>query len=679
MNAKLSLNYLPLSPGLWISGCLVFFAKTYVKNPSPLLKDLFEELNHEQELARYFQCYLQDLPQHLQKLDRDLLEIPAAIRQWIASADISREEIFAIYLIAELDNRYELNLLLQELQIGQQDNQLSMHLLSDLLAGIFACDITPARIAQWTCVKQGLVKIHQQGPLVLAGLQLDSELWRLLNSAEDALQSVTAIATPIQASSLGLKSVLEPLAIAIRLGEYSAVKLIADQYSANQFASALAQLLNMTAVIPPIDWKNRFVELGLLASAYNWLLVLDENVWPSAVKNLISNQPCMLVYSSSQSQPQDSNLLNSHYQELNRASFYYQLPQNSFDARVACWQEFVSADQAINFASRWLIDPSRIAALMRVIRQYPDNSMGLAEQIAATRLAAAPANLLDLAFHISMSGDLNSVILHKRLKNDLQLLSQRCLQREKVFSGLGGNLGYHPSAGVKALFSGESGTGKTLAATLLAHQLGIPLYRLDLGSILNKYVGETEKNIHKLLQLIADEDYILLIDEADALFGKRTDAESGGERFANMLTNYLLARIEQHQGIVFMTTNGLGRIDPAFMRRFDQVIEFQPPEFDERVAIWKSLLGERNPGDHYCRQLASLCELSGGFIRNAVLSAAAEVSYHQQKLIPYASLVNALSREYRKSGKPVPPKLMQHLSQQNPVKDLSPDLKEAML
>jgi SpoVK/Ycf46/Vps4 family AAA+-type ATPase len=331
---------------------------------------------------------------------------------------------------------------------------------------------------------------------------------------------------------------------------------------------------------------------------------------------------------------------------------------------LASWQSITSDQQATDFASRWLIDRSCIETLIRRIDKSSRSSENLLEKISGARLAAAPPNLLDLAFHVSMPVNSDSVILQKRVENDLQSLFHRCLQREKIFSGLGGNLGQQTSAGVKALFSGESGTGKTLAATVLAHQLGIPLYRLDLGSILNKYVGETEKNIHKLLEQIAAEDYILLIDEADALFGKRTDAESGGERFANMLTNYLLARIEQHQGIVLMTTNGLGRIDPAFMRRFDKVIEFLPPEFDERMAIWKSLLGERNPGDAYCRQLASLCELSGGFIRNAVLSAAAEVGYQQKKIIPYSNLLSCLAREYIKSGKPIPPKLTQLLSQQ---------------
>ena len=267
-----------------------------------------------------------------------------------------------------------------------------------------------------------------------------------------------------------------------------------------------------------------------------------------------------------------------------------------------------------------------------------------------------------------------ALVLSPKIHSELAALQARCEQREEVFHALGPALAGAGHGGVKALLFGESGTGKTLAALYLASQLAAPLYRLDLGAVLNKYVGETEKNIHQLMLDAAEGDFILLIDEADALFAKRGDGDSGGERFANMLTNYLLARIEQHPGIVLMTTNGLGRIDSAFMRRFDRVIEFHPPTLDERARLWQNHLGARSPGEQACKQLASLCDLSGGFIRNAVLTAAAEIPSQQKIRLTFAVLLQAIAREYRKSGKPLPPKLLNQLNQVVPDQVLTDDV-----
>jgi SpoVK/Ycf46/Vps4 family AAA+-type ATPase len=173
---------------------------------------------------------------------------------------------------------------------------------------------------------------------------------------------------------------------------------------------------------------------------------------------------------------------------------------------------------------------------------------------------------------------------------------------------------------------------------------------------MNKYIGESEKNLAQLLDHAAAHDVVLLFDEADALFGRRSEGKETGERFANMLTNFLLTRIETHPGIVILTTNSRERIDNAFTRRIDVVVEFPLPGFDERLHLWCGHLGDRGPGEDVYRTLASYCELAGGQIRNAVLSAA--VQARGDRITEY-DLLAGLRDEYRKIGRDIPRKVMQ--------------------
>src|SRR5262249_43567362 len=140
--------------------------------------------------------------------------------------------------------------------------------------------------------------------------------------------------------------------------------------------------------------------------------------------------------------------------------------------------------------------------------------------------------------------------------------------------------------GVRALLTGPSGTGKTLAARVLAARLELDLYRLDLATVVNKYIGETEKNLSRVFARAEELDVALLLDEGDALLTQRTDVQTSHDRYANLETNYLLQRLETFEGILIVTTNAADRIDSAFQRRMDVVIEFRAPDAAERLEIW---------------------------------------------------------------------------------------------
>src|SRR5256714_7692306 len=207
------------------------------------------------------------------------------------------------------------------------------------------------------------------------------------------------------------------------------------------------------------------------------------------------------------------------------------------------------------------------------------------------------------------------------LRNELNVLLMRCRARDTLVRGLGASATtrYHP--GVRALFVGPSGTGKTLAAGWLATKLGIPLYRVDLASITSKYIGETEKNLAQLMARAEHAEVVLLFDEADSLFARRTEIRDSNDRFANAQTNYLLQRIETFDGIAVLTANSRARFDTAFARRLDAVIEFPLPGPEQRRAIWQSHLGDRHSVTLTdLNRLAVAADLCGGHIPTAVFA-----------------------------------------------------------
>ena len=176
--------------------------------------------------------------------------------------------------------------------------------------------------------------------------------------------------------------------------------------------------------------------------------------------------------------------------------------------------------------------------------------------------------------------------------------------------------------GLAVLFSGESGTGKTLAAEVLAHELGLTLYRIDLSAVVSKYIGETEKNLRRVFDAAEDVGAVLLFDEADALFGKRSEVKDSHDRYANIEVSYLLQRMEAYHGLAILTTNHQAALDTAFQRRLRFVVHFPFPDQTQREAIWRSVFPTATPlADVDPSRLAKLA-VTGGTIRNIALSAA---------------------------------------------------------
>ncbi len=280
--------------------------------------------------------------------------------------------------------------------------------------------------------------------------------------------------------------------------------------------------------------------------------------------------------------------------------------------------------------------------LRRVGRVLPGVGGDVSEAI--RRLASGPLERLAVRTRPERTWD--DLVLPPEQESQLREMVARYRHRRKVYVEWG--FAARPSQGLVGLFSGPSGTGKTLAAEVVAGELGLDLYKIELSAVLSKWIGETEKNLEDIFSAAEAADVVLLFDEADALFGKRSEVTDAKDRYANVETAYLLQRLERHTGVILLTTNLSNNLDEAFTRRIHAIVAFQVPEPDQRLAIWRRSFGPGTPmQDVDLEGLANRHELAGGSIRNVALTAAF-LAADDGTAITAAHLDRCLDREYAK-------------------------------
>ena len=289
-----------------------------------------------------------------------------------------------------------------------------------------------------------------------------------------------------------------------------------------------------------------------------------------------------------------------------------------------------------------------------------------AEQLELVRLAAPGVGGINAAVRRLAAGHISAVAPRTRPARNwedlvldldrterLREVVARCRHKRKVF----GTWGFSalPSAGVVGLFSGPSGTGKTLAAEIIAGELSLDLYKVDLAALVSKWVGETEKNLAQVFSAAEASNVALFFDEADAIFGKRSEVSDAHDRYANIEVAYLLQRLERYEGLVLMATNLVTNIDPAFQRRVHVHVDFPMPEEPERRRLWERSLPPGAPRDNLDTDLlAKLFKLSGGSIHNAALTAGF-LAADAGTAIGMRVVVEAVQREMRKLGRLLTP------------------------
>jgi hypothetical protein len=278
-----------------------------------------------------------------------------------------------------------------------------------------------------------------------------------------------------------------------------------------------------------------------------------------------------------------------------------------------------------------VVDPPRLWAACRGIgRQRLDDL--------AQRLRPA-AGWPDLILPEAQLATLRQIVVHMR-------------QRLRVHEEWGFARLALRGLGVSALFSGESGTGKTLAADVLANELGLDLYRIDLSAVVSKYIGETEKNLRRVFDAAEDSGAVLLFDEADALFGKRSEVKDSHDRYANIEISYLLQRMEAYRGLAILTTNMKGALDRAFLRRLRFVVSFPFPDATQREAIWRRVFPSDLPLKAVDYRKLSRLSLPGGHIRNIAMNAAF-LAADAGESVAMAHLLRAAQAESAKFERPL--------------------------
>ncbi|MGH3774152.1 MAG: ATP-binding protein [Pseudonocardiaceae bacterium] len=275
----------------------------------------------------------------------------------------------------------------------------------------------------------------------------------------------------------------------------------------------------------------------------------------------------------------------------------------------------------------------------------------LADWYAACRRQSS-RGLAGLAQKLAPVHQWDDLVLDERHREQLQEMCDQVRQREIVLGDWGLGRRIASASGLSTLFTGPPGTGKTMAAGVIANELRLDLYRIDLSQVVSKYIGETEKNLSRIFAEAEKSNAVLLFDEADALFGKRTQISDAHDRYANIETSYLLQRMEEYEGIAVLASNLRQNMDEAFLRRLRFVIEFPFPDAAHRLRIWESHLRTGAPldDDLDVPLLAQRLAVSGGNIRNIVL-AAAFLSAAQGRPIGMCHILRAARSEFEKVGK----------------------------
>jgi SpoVK/Ycf46/Vps4 family AAA+-type ATPase len=336
------------------------------------------------------------------------------------------------------------------------------------------------------------------------------------------------------------------------------------------------------------------------------------------------------------------------------------VPQANSVEQVTLWRHALGAPaerlngQIQNMVSQFNLGAEAIYAASTQVLEHdtkPDDD-DLATRLWNICRTSSRQRLDELAQRIEPLATWEDLVLPEDQLQTLRHIVAHVRQRARVYDTWGFRAKSTRGLGISALFTGSSGTGKTMASEVLANELNLDLYRIDLSQVVSKYIGETEKNLRRVFDVAERGGSMLLFDEADALFGKRSEVKDSHDRHANIEVSYLLQRMEEYSGLAILTTNMKKALDKAFLRRIRFIVQFPFPDMEHRTEIWRCIFPADTPVEGLqFEQLAQL-NVAGGNIRNVALNAAFLAADADQP-VDMAHVLQAVRDEYAKLEKPL--------------------------
>jgi len=610
----------------------------------------------------------------------------------ICQLDAVDVDILLICLAPEIDLRYER--LFGYLQDDVTKRRPSIDLVLNLLSSSFAVKLQARRhfLATAPLLKQHLVYLFDdpsqpQPPLLSKHLRVDERVVGFLFGSDEidarllpyvmCRQSTTSIADLLLPTDLSQR--LVTLTRQLKAQEQALIFYFQGPYGVGKetTAGALGCELGMGLLV--VDGE-KLLAADDLAFATAVRLVMREALFQHAIlywtgfDALLSDEqrpPCALLLRALEERPGLTILAGDTVWEpadalYERTFVRVEFPRPSYSERRQLW--LLSLNGSVPVAAD--VDLSALAAHFRFTASQIQDAVSTARNlarwrdpenghVATTDLYAASRlqsnrKLGELAHKITPHYTWDDIVLPAdRLEQLLEIFNQ-VKYRARVYDEWGFDQKLALGKGLNVLFAGPSGTGKTMAADILAGELRVDLYKIDLATVVSKYIGETEKNLARIFAEAETSNAILFFDEADALFGKRSEVRDAHDRYANIEISYLLQRMEEYDGVVILASNLRKNVDEAFVRRMHFIVEFPFPDEQQRRSIWEKIWPANTPRqpDLDLGLMAHRFELAGGAIRNIALAAAFLAAADGQIVTPH-HLLRATQREYQKMGKVV--------------------------
>jgi len=505
----------------------------------------------------------------------------------------------------------------------------------------------------------GLFRIDDEQPFYLRSLRLAEQLWPVLHSIDAWPESLLPQSLYAERAGLALWLEGQDVKNAVTLLRAMAPHSLLVSAESKTIAAERAAVLLEAAGRPFLVFdqaqdldrvQQRLLQLHCLARSATPLLILERRETPTPTAQPLTHlesYPAPIVI---------AGVTGAVHAHERRPLFSVRIEALNSAALRTMWRELLPelGAHADQLAARFPLDPAEARVIAQDLGHlYQRQQNALTAHAVAEAVRARSSSVLTGSVQlIRPQADWSQLVLPPAQVKQMHDAVDRLLLQSRVLDDWHFLRGRRGARGVRMLFAGPSGTGKTLSAEVLANALDVDVLQVDLSRVVSKWIGETEKNLAQVFLAAERARAVLFFDEADSLFGKRTEVSDANDRYANLETAYLLSRLERYEGLAILATNFRQNIDAAFSRRLEFIVEFTEPGFDERLRLWQCHIPPHAPLDKNVsvEELAALFPIVGGHIRNAAV-AAAFLAARDSAPISRAHFIEAIRREYEKSGK----------------------------